>query len=186
MANINNRVKLWRGTRANYNALGTWDYWTEYNVKEPNGTWTKYYGTKEVVGDSGELAPVKGILSPAEFGSLDASGKTQGSRWLVGSGDSYYVVEFGPNASVEAAKIQPLGSYSVRVEDRGLRAYELVDGELYTYDVLFSSGNTPTSAQTLDEINFEEENGVISGYVLLDGELDQIHHTPSAIVLLLM
>ena len=179
MANINNRVKLWRGTRANYNALGTWDYWTEYNVKETNGTWTKYYGTTEVVGDAGELAPVEGILSPAEFGSLDASGKTQGSRWLVGSGDSYYVVEFGPNASVEAARIQPLGSYSVRVKDRGLKAYELVDGELYTYDVLFSSGNTVSSGQTIDEINFEEENGVMSGYVILDTELDE--NSPHAV-----
>ena len=179
MANINNRVKLWRGTRAKYNALGEWDYWTEYNVKETNGTWTKYYGTKEVVGDVGELAPVEGVLTPAEFASLDASGKTQGSRWLVGSGDSYYVVEFGPNASVEAAKIQPLGSYSVRVKDRGLKAYELVNGELRTYDVEFSSGNTLSSGQTLDEINFEEEDGVIKGSVILDSELDE--NSPHAI-----
>lgn len=179
MANINNRVKLWRGTRARYNALGTWDYWTEYNVKEDNGTWTKYYGTKEVVGDSGELAPVEGVLSPAEFNSLDSSGKTQGSRWLVGSGDSYYVFEFGPNASVEAVKIQPFGSYSVRVKNQGLKAYELVNGELYTYDVEFSSGNTPSTGQTLDEINFEEENSVVRGYVILDNELDE--NSPHAI-----
>lgn len=134
MANINQRVKFWRGTRQKYNLLGEWDYWTEYNVRETNGTWTKYYGTKEVTGDCGELAPVEGILSVAEFQNLDDSGKTQGSRWLVGSGDSYYIVEFGPNTGVEATKIEPLGNYSVRVKDRGLKAYQLVDGELYTYD----------------------------------------------------
>lgn len=134
MANINQRVKFWRGTRQKYNLLGEWDYWTEYNVRETNGTWTKYYGTKEVTGDCGELAPVEGILSVAEFQNLDDSGKTQGSRWLVGSGDSYYIVEFGPNKGVEATKIEPLGNYSVRVKDRGLKAYQLVDGELYTYD----------------------------------------------------
>lgn len=162
MPNINNRVKLWRGTRAAYNALGEWDYWTEYNVKETNGTWTKYYGTKEVVGDVGELAPVIGILSPAEFSSLDATGKTQGSRWLVGSGSSYYVVEFGPNASVEAAKIQPLGNYSVRVEDHDLRAYELVNGELVTYDYLVDSeldenSPNPVSNSAITKTIIEDE-----------------------------
>lgn len=136
MANINNRVKFWRGTRAKYNALGTWDYWTEYNVKETNGSWTKYYGTKEIVGDSGELAPVEGILTPQEFANLDNTGKTQGSRWLVGSGDSYYIVEFGPQGGEDptSVRIEPLGSYSVRVKNNGLKAYQLVDGELYTYD----------------------------------------------------
>lgn len=178
MPNINNRVKLWRGTRANYNALGTWDYWTEYNVKETNGTWTKYYGTKEVVGDSGELAPVEGILSPAEFGSLDASAKTQGSRWLVGSGDRYYVVEFGPNTSVEATRIEPLGHYSVRVKDHGLRAYEIVDGELTTYDLLFATGETPSTSQTLNSVLFDEEDGVVSGSIVVDEELDDESTNP--------
>lgn len=134
MANINNRVKLWRGTRAKYNALASYDYWTEYTVHEVDGSWKKYFGTREVTGGYGEIAAVEGILTPAEFGELDASGKTQGSRWLVGSGDSYYIVEFGPSTDVEATKIEPLGSYSVRVKDRGLKAYQIVDGELYTYD----------------------------------------------------
>ena len=176
MPNINNRVKLWRGTRANYNKLGTWDYWTEYNVKEANGTWTKYYGTKEVMGDSGELAPVEGILSPAEFSSLPSSGKSQGTRWLVGSGDSYYVVEFGPESGgtyTETARIQPLGAYSVRVKDRGLMAYEIVDHELITYDLLLSSTGAPTTAQTRNEVLFDESSGVTTASILVDEELDE-------------
>ena len=183
MPNINNRVKLWRGTRANYNNLGTWDYWTEYNVKEEDGTWSKYYGTKKVVGDVGELAPVEGILSPEEFASLDASGKAQGTRWLVGSGSSYYVVEFGPESAgtyTETTKIQPLGSYSVRVKDRGLRAYELVDDELFTYDILFSSSGSPTTSQTLDEVIFEEDEGVITASIIVDEELDENSSHPVA------
>lgn len=138
MPNINNRVKFWRGTRAKYNALGTWDYWTEYNVKEENGTWTKYYGTKEVTGDYGELAPVESIITVSEFEDLSEDKKKQGSRWLVGSGNDYYIVEFGPKDKVgkigETTRIEPLGNYSVRVNDQGLKAYQLVDGELYTYD----------------------------------------------------
>ncbi len=136
MANINNRVKLWRGTRAKYNQLGTWDYWTEYNVRELDGTWKKYFGTKEITGGFGELAPVEGILTPAEFSNLDASSKTQGYRWLVGSGSSYYIVEFGPQGGDDptSVRIEPLGSYSVRVKNQGLKAHQIVDGELYTYD----------------------------------------------------
>ena len=136
MANINNRVKLWRGTRAKYNALSSYDYWTEYTVHEADGSRKKYFGTKEVTGGYGELAAVEGILTTDEFAALDASSKTQGYRWLVGSGSSYYIVEFGPQGAddPQSVRIEPLGSYSVRVKDRGLKAYQLVDGELYTYD----------------------------------------------------
>ena len=140
MANINNRVKLWRGTRANYNAIGIasgaagYDYWCEYNVKETDGTWRKYFGTKEVTGDIGELRPVEKILTPSQLNELDASSKTQGSRYLVGSGSSYYIVEFGPTTGIESTRIEPLGSYSVRVKDDGLKAYQLINGELDTYD----------------------------------------------------
>lgn len=131
MANINNRVKLWRGTRAKYNSLGNWDYWTEYFVLETNGTWKRYFGTKEISTGTGELAPVRSILTPAE---IDGADKSQGARYLVGSGSTYYIVEFGPNASVEAAKINPLGDYSVRVADEGFKQYQLVNGDLITYD----------------------------------------------------
>lgn len=137
MANINNRVKLWRGTRANYNRMSEYDYWTEYFVLETNGVWKIYFGTKEVSQSTGELAPVKSILTLAEFQALTDSEKAQGSRYLVGSSDAsnvYYVVEFGPTTSVEATKIEPLGNYSVRVENRGFHKYQLVNGELITYD----------------------------------------------------
>ncbi len=134
MANINNRVKLWRGTRTNYNRLGEYDYWTEYFVLEDNGVWKIYFGTKEVSQSTGELAPVKSVLTLTEFQALTDSGKTQGTRYLVGSGNVYYVVEFGPTTGVEATKIDPLGNYSVRVENRDFHKYQLVNGELITYD----------------------------------------------------
>ena len=163
MANINNRVKLWRGTRANYNALSSYDYWTEYSVHETDGSWKKYFGTKEVTGGYGELAAVEGVLTPAEFGALDASAKTQGYRWLVGSGSTYYIVEFGPQGAddPQSVRIEPLGSYSVRVKDRGLKAYEIVNGELYTYDevveavdcgaTISMSASTPTVLATIGD-----------------------------------
>ena len=134
MANINNRVKLWRGTRAKYNSISEYDYWTEYFVLETNGVWKIYFGTNEVSQSTGELAPVKSILTLAELQALTDSEKAQGSRYLVGSSNVYYVVEFGPTTSVEATRIEPLGNYSVRVEDRDFHKYQLVNGELITYD----------------------------------------------------
>lgn len=140
MANVNNRVKLWRGTRANYNALSSYDYWTEYFVAETNGTWKVYFGTKEVSVSTGELSPVKKVLTPEQFTALTTEEKSQGARYLVGSSNVYYVVEFGPTTSVEATKIDPLGNYSVRVEDRNFKRYQLakpegsVVTELITYD----------------------------------------------------
>ena len=134
MANINNRVKLWRGTRAKYNDISEYDYWTEYFVLETNGVWKIYFGTREVSQSTGELAPVKSILTLAEFQALTDSEKAQGSRYLVGSGNVYYVVEFGPTTSVEATRIEPLGNYSVRVENKDFHKYQLVNGGLITYD----------------------------------------------------
>jgi len=140
MANINNRVKLWRGTRLNYDRLGEYDYWTEYFVLETNGVWKIYFGTKEVSQSTGELAPVKSVLTVAEFEALTDSEKAPGTRYLVGSGNVYYVVEFGPTTGVEATKIDPLGNYSVRVEDRNFKRYQLMKPEgsevteLITYD----------------------------------------------------
>ena len=137
MANINNRVKLWRGTRANYNRMSEYDYWTEYFVLETNGVWKIYFGTKEVSQSTGELAPVKSILTVTEFENLSNSEKAQGSRYLVGSDNPsnvYYVVEFGPTTGVEGTKIDPLGYYSVRVEDRNFKRYQLINNELITYD----------------------------------------------------
>ena len=134
MANINNRVKLWRGTRANYNDISEYDHWTEYFVLETNGVWKIYFGTKEVSQSTGELAPVKSVLTLAEFQALTDSKKAQGSRYLVGSNNVYYVVEFGPTTGVEGTKIDPLGNYSVRVEDRNFKRYQLINNELVTYD----------------------------------------------------
>ena len=140
MANINNRVKLWRGTRTNYNRLSDYDHWTEYFVLEENGIWKIYFGTKEVSQSTGELAPVKSVLTVAEFNALTDSEKQPGARYLVGSGNVYYVVEFGPTTGVEGTKIDPLGYYSVRVEDRNFKRYQLAKPEgsavteLMTYD----------------------------------------------------
>ena len=131
---------MWRGTRANYNAIGVsggseaYDYWTEYNVKEIDGTWRKFYGTKEVTGDVGELRPVKSIITPTELSGLTSEQMAQGTRYLVGSGNSYYIVEFGPTPGIKSTKIEPLGSYSVRVENEGLKTYMFINGILDTYD----------------------------------------------------
>lgn len=127
-------VNIWRGSRESYNNLGIYDYYTRYSVKENDGTYTEYYGTNPISPNSGQLLPVIDIVEtlPSEPGSLKP-----GDRYLVGSGSTYYIVEITPNPNPEKkAIITPLGTYSVKVINKNMMEYQLVNGKLRTYDIV--------------------------------------------------
>lgn len=145
MANNNKIVKKWRGTRESYNLIarvGKLDYWTRYSVKEVDGTWTEYYGTNMISSPSGQFLPVIDIVS-----SLPTT-LNPGDRYLVGVDATnmvpaeYYIVTVDidtsadNNLSVHTEPFKNNSGMSVRVVNRGSMAYQLVDGEIITYDMV--------------------------------------------------
>lgn len=144
-------VKFWRGSRAAYNALGTWDYWTRYSVYEGDEygehiagePYVEYYGTTCITPVAGQLLPVKTVCTklPTDI--------NLGDRFLVGfdsyvSGDEtvdakYFIIEIGPKTrpdgtAYKAAMLKPFKNQSVRIEDRDMKEYFLHNGKLVTYD----------------------------------------------------
>lgn len=128
-------VKIWRGKRATYDELvrtNNVSYWTHYYVKETNKTWSEYYGKFPIRQNAGQLCPVDTVVS------VLPSSVVAGQRFLVGHDATtnkvaeYNVVEITPNTSDYI--MYPLGNLSVRVKDRGMKTYQVVDGKLITYD----------------------------------------------------
>ena len=132
---------VWRGKRSTYNQLGIdkkLDYWTLYSVIEPDGTRSLYWGAKPTVTVTGELYPVTDIVSELP------TALNVGDRYIVGhdgtfdsSGSvvthaEYYIVEIAADATQSV--INPLGSFSARVKNRGMKCYMLINDRLVTYD----------------------------------------------------
>ena len=68
MALTRNKVSFWRGTRAQYNALGdNTSPNTYYTVREEDGRWSYFYGPQTVISRSGQLMPAKELLELADF-----------------------------------------------------------------------------------------------------------------------
>ena len=68
MALTNNKVSFWRGTRAQYEALGSnTSPNTFYTVKEEDGRWSSFYGPQMIFERSGQLMPAKELLELADF-----------------------------------------------------------------------------------------------------------------------
>ena len=68
MAVTTNKVSFWRGTRAQYEALGTnTSPNTYYTVKEEDGRWSYFYGPQMIFERSGQLMPAKELLELADF-----------------------------------------------------------------------------------------------------------------------
>lgn len=145
MADNKKIVKKWRGTRESYNRIASaklLDYWTRYSVKEVNGTWTEYYGTNMISSPSGQFLPVIDIVS------VLPTTLNPGDRYLVGVDASsttpaeYYIVNIdvdssaGNNLSARTEEFVNNSGMSVRVINRGSKAYQLVDGEIITYDMV--------------------------------------------------
>ena len=145
MTNNNKIVRKWRGTRDSYNVIknaGLLDYWTRYSVKDANGTWTEYYGSNQITSPSGQFLPVLDIVQ-----SLPTV-LYPGDRYIVGrdttnnSDAEYYIVTIDVDVSTDnqlTYKLEPMtnnGGMSVRVIRRKSMAYQLVDGEMITYDMV--------------------------------------------------
>lgn len=137
MAKQHKLIKKWRGTRASYNMIaeaGILDYWTRYSVKEVDGTWSEYFGSNLISEPSGQLLPVIDIVEtlPAKL--------NPGDRYLVGSGSLYVLatVDFDHftdnNLKIREEAFVNNSGKSVRVINRKSMAYQMVDGELVTYD----------------------------------------------------
>jgi hypothetical protein len=128
-------VNIWRGLRATYDEMvrnNGVSYWTHYYVKETNGTWSEYFGKTPIKQAAGQLYPVDTVVEALP------SSVVAGQRFLVGQDATaskvaeYYVVEISLNPT--ESTIYPLGDLSIRVKDRGLMSYQIVDGKLTTYD----------------------------------------------------
>ena len=130
-------VRFWLGTRGNYNFLkesGRLDPWTRYSVKDADGSICEYFGENLISIPTGQLLPVKDIVTtlPGEL--------FPGDRYLVGrDNDSYYIVTVGVEETesgyVLSSYVDPFDEkYTVRVLNKGNKAYILLDKKLRTYD----------------------------------------------------
>lgn len=128
-------VKIWRGKRSTYNQLvekNSTDYWTHYYVKETSGLWSEYFGTIPIKQATGQIYPVDTLCETLP------SNLEPGQRFLIGrdatstSEAEYYIVEVAD--PVAESRIIPLGDLSVRIKDRNLKSYQLINGKLITYD----------------------------------------------------
>lgn len=136
MEEIKHKIRFWRGTRESYNKIISPDFWTRYSVKEPNGVWHEYYGTNLITSQTGVLAPVLDVVKELP------TNINPGDRYLVGDEDVLYstfqIFEFTPfmkdGKYLMSEKVTDLGDLTVRIKSRGLRAYQVVEGKLTTYD----------------------------------------------------
>ena len=131
------KVRNWRGTRANYELLvqnSAVSPWTRYVVIDTiNGkeVITEYYGQNQVAEATGQLLPVKDII-----GSISEITPQPYDRYLVGSdGQGYQVYEYVIDGDFHKWLIKPFDyRYGVRVIERGLKNYVYVNNVLKTYD----------------------------------------------------
>ena len=131
------KVRNWRGTRANYELLvqnSAVSPWTRYVVIDTiNGkeVITEYYGQNQVAEATGQLLPVKDII-----GSISDITPQPYDRYLVGSdGQGYKIYEYVIEGDFHKWLIKPFDyRYGVRVIERGLKNYVYVNNVLKTYD----------------------------------------------------
>ena len=85
MALTTNKVSFWRGTRAQFNALGdNTSPNTFYTVKEEDGRWSSFYGPQMIIERTGQLMPAKDILELAEFTADVKAAMTPGkTRYVI-------------------------------------------------------------------------------------------------------
>lgn len=85
MALTNNKVSFWRGTRAQYDALGeNTSPNTYYTVREEDGRWSYFYGPQVIISRPGQLMPAKELLEVADFNSSIKSSMVAGkTRYII-------------------------------------------------------------------------------------------------------
>lgn len=145
MTNNKKIIKNWRGTREAYNNISRanlLNYWTRYSVKEANGSWTEYYGSNMISCPSGQILPVLDIVKNLP------SVLNPGDRYLVGvdatetTSAEYYIVTIDIDTNTEngislhTEEFVNNSGISVRVIRKKSMAYQLIDGEMTTYDLV--------------------------------------------------
>ena len=131
------KVRNWRGTRANYEMLvqnSAVSPWTRYVVIDTiNGkeVITEYYGQNQVAEATGQLLPVKDIIR-----NISDIIPQPYDRYLVGAdGQGYQIYEYVIDGDFHKWLIKPFDyHYGVRVIERGLKNYVYVNNVLKTYD----------------------------------------------------
>lgn len=136
-------VKHWRGKRESYNFLKGMHYldpWTRYSVIESGASSsaiTEYFGENLISVPTGQLLPVKDIVSVLPPTYL----ASPYDRYLVGEdGSGYKIYEFQPKTTAEGVILEPYElldfdwRFGVRVVSRGLKNYVYYDNKLVTYD----------------------------------------------------
>lgn len=149
MALTKNKISFWRGTRAQYNALGdNTSPNTYYTVREEDGRWSYFYGPQMIFDRSGQLMPAKELLELADFtGEVkDAmvAGKTRyiiydPSKEMSGlvypeDYTGYYEIEKRADGKFGVIFLEK--GVSVRIGGRKVyKTYQVVeDGSFKTYD----------------------------------------------------
>ena len=131
------KVRNWRGTRANYeilvqnNAVSPWTRYVVIDTINGKEVITEYYGQNQVAEATGQLLPVKDII-----GSISEITPQPYDRYLVGSdGQGYQIYEYVIEGDFHKWLIKPFDyRYGVRVIERGLKNYVYVNNVLKTYD----------------------------------------------------
>ena len=131
------KVRNWRGTRANYemlvqnNAVSPWTRYVVIDTINGKEVITEYYGQNQVVEATGQLLPVKDIIK-----SISDITPQPYDRYLVGAdGQGYQIYEYVIDGDFHKWLIKPFDyHYGVRVIERGLKNYVYVNNVLKTYD----------------------------------------------------
>ena len=149
MALTNNKVSFWRGTRAQYEALGSnTSPNTFYTVREEDGRWSYFYGPQMIFERSGQLMPAKELLELADFTQDTKDAMTPGrTRYIIHDENKempgltypddytgYYEIEKRVDGKFQVTFLEM--GVSVRIGGRKLyKTFQMTENEgLRTYD----------------------------------------------------
>lgn len=149
MAATNNKVTFWRGTRAQYNALGAnTSPNTYYTVKEEDGRWSYFYGPQMIIERTGQIMPAKELLEFADFTGEIKNTMTAGkTRYIIHDENKemagleypedytgYYEIEKRVDGKFQVVFLEM--GVSVRIGGRKLyKTYQMTETEGFrTYD----------------------------------------------------
>ena len=149
MALTNNKVSFWRGTRAQYNALGeNTNPNTYYTVREEDGRWSYFYGPQMILDRTGQLMPAKELLEVADLTSEKKEAMVAGkTRYVIHDENKaiagleypadytgYYEVEKRVDGKLNVIFLEE--GVSVRIGgNRKYKTFQVVPGEGFkTYD----------------------------------------------------
>ena len=149
MALTTNKVSFWRGTRAQYNALGeNTSPNTFYTVREEDGRWSYFYGPQMILDRTGQLMPAKELIEVAELTAEKKGAMVVGkTRYIIHDPEQtvsgleypsdytgYYEIEKRADGKLQVMFLEM--GVSVRIGGRKLyKTYQMTETEGFrTYD----------------------------------------------------